>query len=113
MHADQRAKVLKTLEQTAKQVAQARSLLEGEESIAALHTLANARQMNRRTVAALIVDCLETLLGEAAADVHLSQERLGELTVLLHFAWSALCPACRHLLGNKLKKTMPTPLPIS
>ena len=109
MNAIRRAEVLKTLEQAAKQVVQAQALLEGEESIVALHALANARQMNRRAVVALMVACLETLLDEAAAGPTFSQERLDELTVLLRFAWSALCPACRQLLGDRLKKTMPAP----
>ena len=113
MDTTQRADVLNILEQAAKQVAQVQSFLEGEESIATLHALDKARQMNRSAIAYLLAACLETLLDEAAKDANISQERLNELTVLMRFAWSALCPACRRLIGNELKKTNTTPLEIS
>jgi hypothetical protein len=101
METAERAQILHALEKVMREVEQARSLVEAGESIAALRALTRVRGLNRQVIAGMVTNCAQKLVDEAKDS---RQEHLEELTRLLRFAWSGLCPACRSEVGKRWKE---------
>jgi len=101
METAERAQTLHVLEKAIRKVDQARSLLEAGESVAVLRALIRVRGLDRQVIARLVTNCAQTLVEEARDS---RQEHLEELTRLLRFAWSGLCPACRSAVGKRWKE---------
>lgn len=95
MHRDE---TLQHLHAMLAETARARDLTADGQAIPAMRALLRAKRMGKRSIAALLGDCLKAVTGQA------DEASLARLAELIGFAQQALCPGCRSEVGKKWKE---------
>lgn len=93
-----RDEVLDSLKGMLEETARARDLTATGEAIPAMRALLRARSLGRRSVVALMGDCLRAAAAEA------DQASLSRLIELIEFSQRALCPRCLSQVGKRWKE---------
>lgn len=97
--------ILESLEELSEQVRQSENLLSNGEDLAALQRILETKELIRRIVVTLVVQCLRRNLEVINSEVSCTSEtQLRHLSELVKFTLQALCLNCQEKIGNRLKE---------
>ncbi len=95
----QRSETLQHLHTMLAETERAHELTANGDAIPAMRALLRARHLGKRSIAALLSDCLKTTTEQT------DEVSIPRLIELIGFAQQALCPGCRSDVGKRWKES--------